>query len=64
MEDWIIYVGRERIIVPKPHGVHLFRRVRARVYAFMMRNSRPTYEYYGLGKDGRVSVELVPVRID
>ena len=64
MEDWIIYVGRERIIVPKPHGVHLFRRIRARVYAFMMRNSRPTYEYYGLGKDGRVSVELVPVRID
>ncbi len=64
MDDWIVYVGRERIIIPKTHGIHVFRRIRARLYAFMMRNSSPSYEYYGLGKDGRVSVELVPVRID
>lgn len=63
MEDWIVYVGRERIIIPKTSSIHVFRKLRARVYAFMVRNSRPSYEYYGLGKDGRVSVELVPVRI-
>lgn len=63
MEDWIVYVGRERIVVPKTSNAHLFRKMRARLYALMVRNSSPSYDYYGLGKDNRLSVELVPVRL-
>ena len=64
MDDWIVYVGRERIVVPAKGSSHIFRKLRVRLYALIMRNASPSYEYYGMGKDGRVSVELVPVRID
>ncbi len=61
MHDWIIYAGRERIIVSKKsHGLA---KLRANLYSFLMRNSTPAYEYYGLDEDSRISVEYVPVRV-
>ena len=63
MKDWLIYAGRERIISPDHVTSTMFQRFRAGLYAFLFRNSVPTYEYYGLGNDGRLSIELLPVQI-
>ena len=61
MNDWIIYAGRERVLASKRlKGVKKFR---ADAYSFLMRNSTPAFEYYGLDDDSRISVELVPVKI-
>lgn len=65
MKDWLIHVGRERILPTgdseeKPSLLH---RIRVGLYAFIFRNTPPTYEYFGLGDDARLSVELLPVKI-
>ncbi len=64
MEDWILYVGRERIVTrkSKKHSSQISR-LRAALYTLLVNNSTPNYEYYGLGDDSRLSAELVPVRI-
>jgi KUP system potassium uptake protein len=64
MEDWILYVGRERIEVHEDRRhPHRLKRLRALLYSLLVSNSTPTYEYYGMGEDSRLSAELVPVRL-
>ncbi len=63
MKNWILYVGRERIISPKKKSISHLTRFRAILYSILVSNSTPTYEYYGMGDDSRVTAELVPVRI-
>jgi KUP system potassium uptake protein len=64
MKDWIIYVGRERILAHKHKDRHNWlTRTRAAFYGLLARNSTPAYEYFGLGEDSRLSAELLPVRI-
>ncbi len=64
MKDWIIYVGRERIIAGKHKKLpSAFTRIRALLYNLLVNNSTPTYEYYGMGDDKRLSAELIPVNL-
>lgn len=64
MSNWIVYAGRERIFVAHPRGLHPFRRFRGKLYKFMVRNATPSYDYYGLSSDSRLTIELVPVHVD
>ena len=61
MHDWIIYAGRERVIVG--NDLTRLKKIQANIYSFLMRNSTLAFEYYGLDNDSRISVELVPVKI-
>ncbi len=64
MEDWIIHVARERVVArKKSHYRNRITRLRALLYSLLATNATPTYEYYGLGEDSRVSAELLPVRL-
>jgi KUP system potassium uptake protein len=62
MKDWIIYAGRERVL-PAEDIKGYFKKLRVSLYSFLFRNTSPSYEYYGMGNDARLSVELLPVRI-
>lgn len=62
MKDWIIYASRERVLSPKS-SASWFHKLRTGIYSILLRNSFPTYEYYGLGEDARLNIELLPVRI-
>jgi KUP system potassium uptake protein len=63
MVDWIVYVGRERVIIPTKEQASFLTRLRAKSYSFMMRNTPSMYDYFGLGTDTRLTVELVKVTI-
>ncbi len=62
LEDWIVYAGREHMISQRK-SANMFTRLRTSLYAFMVRNSSPRYDYFGLGEDKRLTVELVGVRV-
>jgi KUP system potassium uptake protein len=62
MKDWLIYAGRERIL-QDTEGASNIHRMRVWLYAFIFRNTTPSYEYFGLGDDARLSVEYLPVTI-
>ena len=57
MKDWLLYVARERVIV---QGHTSLRKLRAIFYSILINNASPAYDYFNLGNDSRVSVELVP----
>lgn len=59
---WIVQVGLERLIpstlTPRHH------RLRLRLFALLRQNAQPTHYYYGLGNDVRLSVEVMPVKVE
>lgn len=63
MKDWIIYVGRERFADRKQKHPKRIVRLKGLLYSLLVNNSTPSYEYYGLGDDKRLSAELVPVNL-
>ena len=63
MKDWIIYAGREIILSGSKTSDSILTRLRISLYKFMLRNTSPSYEYFGLEDDSRLSVDLLPVRI-
>jgi KUP system potassium uptake protein len=62
MKDWIIYVSKERLLVGENAKRH--HRIRTLLYRILARNSEPSFSAYGLDEDSRISMELVPVKID
>lgn len=63
LEDWIVYAGREFMVHPAKAHASLLTRLRTSLYSFMVINSAPRYDYFGLGDDKRLTVELVNVRV-
>jgi KUP system potassium uptake protein len=61
LHDWIIYVGKERFTpsakIRKAHYL------RYKLFHLLARNAEPTYNYYGLGDDLRLSMEVIPVKV-
>jgi KUP system potassium uptake protein len=61
MKDWIIYAGRERLIVDKNQKFH--HKFRANLFRLLSRNSSSAYSYFGLGGDLRVTMEMIPIKL-
>jgi KUP system potassium uptake protein len=62
LKDWIIYVGKERITAsPEIRRAHY---LRYKLFHLLARNAEPTYNYYGLGDDLRLSMEVIPVKVN
>ena len=61
MKDWIIYAGRERLIIDK--GQKLHHKFRANLFKILSRNSSSAYSYFGLGDDLRVTIEMLPIKL-
>ena len=61
MHDWIVYAGRERLIIPKNQKIH--HKFRAQLFRVLNRNSSPAYAYFGLGKDLRITTEMIPIKL-
>ncbi len=61
LSDWIIFVGKERI-VQRPQGR---RRNKLRFYLFRLifRNTERTYSYFGIDDDVRLTTEIIPVAL-
>ncbi len=63
LEDWVVFAGREQIIQPTKTTAGFLTRSRSTLYSFMVRNSAPRYDYFGLREDQRLTVEMVHVRV-
>lgn len=61
LRNWIIFVGRERIIPLE--GSKVRNKIKYYVYRILQRNAIPAYEYYGIGEDLRLATALVPIKI-
>jgi KUP system potassium uptake protein len=61
MRDWIVYVGRERLIMPSSGMIH--HKFRASLFKILNRNSSPAYAYFGLNKDLRLTTETIPIKL-
>ena len=58
--DWIIKALHERIIATRP--LPFIERIRFAVFRFMSRNTITADQYFGLGDETNLSVEVLPVR--
>lgn len=61
MKDWIIYAGRERLVIDKKQKFH--HKFRANLFKLLSRNSSSAYSYFGLGEDLRVTMEMLPIKL-
>lgn len=61
MHDWIVYVGRERLVMPERNKLN--HRFRASLFKMLNRNSSPAYSYFGLSKDLRLTTETIPIKL-
>jgi KUP system potassium uptake protein len=59
--QWIVHVSNENLL-PAP-GMHMFRRIRFRIFTVLRLVSRPAYYSYGLGDEVQLSAEVMPVRV-
>jgi KUP system potassium uptake protein len=62
MSEWIFSVAKERLIISDSSFAH--HKIRYALFKFLTRNSEPTYSAFGLGEDARISMELVPVKVE
>jgi KUP system potassium uptake protein len=61
LADWIIHAGKDRV-VGGGFG-SWWTRARYGIFKALARNAEPSYVYFGLSDDARLTVEYVPVRI-
>ena len=58
---WSVHVSQENLKLGKK--VAALRRVMLRVFSLLRQVSTPAYNYYGLGDEVQLSVEILPVRV-
>ena len=59
LSTWLIHAGRSRIVRVNTRG--LKERFRFGLYNALSRQSEPSYNYFGLDSDTRLTIEYVPV---
>lgn len=59
-QDWIVEALHERIY-PSPKA-SIFESIKFYIYQLLSRNALTADEYFGLGNDSQLSVEVIPVR--
>ncbi|MFN8036841.1 MAG: KUP/HAK/KT family potassium transporter [Acidimicrobiia bacterium] len=61
LSDWIIHAGKERVVMGDDQGFAA--RMRFGLFKALARNAEPSYYYFGLGEDTRLTVEYLPVKL-
>jgi len=59
--DWLIHVVQERIYVE--HIKNWLRKIQFVFFSFLLKNAESADQYFGIGKDVRLTIEAIPVRI-
>ena len=59
--QWIVHVSHENLLPARQ--MHLFKRLRFRLFLFLRLVSRPAYYAYHLGDEVQLSAEIIPVRL-
>ncbi len=63
LSDWVVYVARAQVVSSHKTRTNLATRLRVALFTFMDRNSTPMYDYFGLGNDKRLTVEMMNVKV-
>lgn len=58
---WLVHVTSDRLILAKSAG--FIKRFSLGVYSILRALSQPAYDYYGLGKDINLTIEMLPIKI-
>jgi len=61
-KNWLVHVTRKKLFITPP--ISLLLKIKARFYHLMYQNSKSADEYLDLGKDIKLSIEVLPVKID
>ncbi len=61
LSDWIIHATKERVVIGE--GAGAWSRLRFELFRLLARNAEPSWTYFGLGDDTRLTVEYVPVQL-
>ncbi|MFO0703494.1 MAG: KUP/HAK/KT family potassium transporter [Patescibacteria group bacterium] len=60
--DWIIHVVHERMISVK-HPRNIYKRLRRALFIFMAGNVKTADQFFGLGNDVQLTINIVPVKV-
>lgn len=63
--EWIIFVGRERLLQKETPHKHLglFKKLRLALFKILHKNTPPSYMYFGLGDELHLSTAVIPVKM-
>ena len=57
----MVHVSMEKLLPSK--DTTGLRRLRLRLFSFLRRLSQPGHDYYGLGRDVHLTMEMMPVKL-
>lgn len=60
-KEWLVHALQERVALKE--GASLFDQIKFLIFQFLSNNSQSADEYFGLGKDVSLSLEVFPVKI-
>lgn len=58
---WLVHVTLDRLVPTK--NTSFFRRLKLGLYSLLREVSQPAYDYYGLGKEVNLTLEMLPIKI-
>lgn len=60
-KQWLIHITKFRFFISG--NTNFFSKIKLRLYQFMYKNSETADKYFNLGKDTKLSVEILPIKV-